>query len=722
MMMREKAPVTAASPLTMMFGSQQERSFVTLARVSLLVLFFTVVQTTVLAMADVAFEEEASPEDLCTAYCQEYHSPLACESFDITSNAGSSKDALRGELPIDIPACVVGCLESGMRFDGTRQDFQNADTIQCRRNHIRMQVQEKALANSDHCLHAMFLGRERCNPNDAGTIWFSSLHEMGESLFWNPNNPITFFNQLLPYGLAAVYEGAMRGRLQVEYPYVEIPSDGVVCRSPQDTRFRSVDGSCNSVDMPRMGATGTQFVQVLKPSEAHPDGLPDVEAVAEILKRPEAIGPERLAPFNQLCVNWIQMMTHDWFQHGDTNTTGNQVSHWWDGSQLYGSTAEQAASVRTAGGKLHLDENGEVDYDENAIPRTGFGSNWWAGLHVMHTVFVREHNYIVDQLEREYPGQYSAEEKYQLARLSVSALMAKIHTLEWTPTLLDNPVSSVGLNANWRGAEEAILDYGSRLELEAAYLVVGRYYVPHAGSRTETTVQTLYNTTFQMTEEFVSVYRMHPLLPDELMVGSENFTLNELSFKDARKLVESNTSQTLLQAFGEAPSHTLALRNYPRELYNLQKPGMPEPINLAAIDLLRDRERELPRYNDMRRQLLLEPLASIDDLTSDPEERLLLKSVYSDIEQVDLMVGSLVDQDRPAGACVFSLSRRLEFPVSVFSDCFFFPLSTTRLCFWYSSVPYFPCHGKQENLVRSLSHGRFQPRRLHRLGLQLCSR
>lgn len=52
---------------------------------------------------------------------------------------------------------------------------------------------------------------------------------------------------------------------------------------------------------------------------------------------------------------------------------------------------------------------------------------------------------------------------------------------------------------------------------------------------------------------------------------------------------------------------------------------------------------------DARRQLLLQPYKSIDDLTSDREERRLLKSVYSDIEQVDFMVGCLADKDRPEG-------------------------------------------------------------------------
>jgi Animal haem peroxidase len=137
--------------------------------------------------------------------------------------------------------------------------------------------------------------------------------------------------------------------------------------------------------------------------------------------------------------------------------TGNSVTHWWDGSMLYGSTQVQADSVRTVDGKLILDDDDEMAYVGNT-PRTGFSLNWWAGLHVMHTIFAREHNYIVEQLEIQYSGQYSVDEKFQIARLCVSALMAKIHTIEWTPTLLDNPGTQIGLNANWRGGEEVCLN------------------------------------------------------------------------------------------------------------------------------------------------------------------------------------------------------------------------------------------------------------------------
>lgn len=72
---------------------------------------------------------------------------------------------------------------------------------------------------------------------------------------------------------------------------------------------------------------------------------------------------------------------------------------------------------------------------------------------------------------------------------------------------------------------------------------------------------------------------------------------------------------------------------------------------MGAVDVLRDRERGVPRYNEFRRQFNLMPLASIDELTDDPQLRAQLKATYgtdaSAIERVDLLVGTLAEGTRP---------------------------------------------------------------------------
>ena len=58
------------------------------------------------------------------------------------------------------------------------------------------------------------------------------------------------------------------------------------------------------------------------------------------------------------------------------------------------------------------------------------------------------------------------------------------------------------------------------------------------------------------------------------------------------------------------------------------------------MDIFRDRERGVPRYNQFRRLLHKAPVKSFDELTDNPAWRKQLKTVYnSDLERVDLMTG-----------------------------------------------------------------------------------
>ncbi len=59
---------------------------------------------------------------------------------------------------------------------------------------------------------------------------------------------------------------------------------------------------------------------------------------------------------------------------------------------------------------------------------------------MMSTVFIREHNAICDALKADYPT-WTDEELFQRARLIIAALIAKIHTVEWTPAIIAHPTT-----------------------------------------------------------------------------------------------------------------------------------------------------------------------------------------------------------------------------------------------------------------------------------------
>jgi hypothetical protein len=124
---------------------------------------------------------------------------------------------------------------------------------------------------------------------------------------------------------------------------------------------------------------------------------------------------------NVLAACWIQFENHDWFSHGDNSPTDfievkleqgdpwggktmkiretrdpeaiakdtppayvNTATHWWDGSQIYGSSEERCRKLRTGdGGKLRIEDGrlpNEDDPELDGIDLTGFSDNYWAGL------------------------------------------------------------------------------------------------------------------------------------------------------------------------------------------------------------------------------------------------------------------------------------------------------------------------------------------------------
>ena len=114
---------------------------------------------------------------------------------------------------------------------------------------------------------------------------------------------------------------------------------------------------------------------------------------------------------------------------------------------MYGSDAERAAALRTfEGGQLKTSEGDLLPFNEDGLPNAGGTSadlflagdvraNEQVGLTAMHTLWVREHNRIAEQLASEQP-KASDEQLYQRARAIVIAEMQAITYNEFLPALL----------------------------------------------------------------------------------------------------------------------------------------------------------------------------------------------------------------------------------------------------------------------------------------------
>lgn len=302
----------------------------------------------------------------------------------------------------------------------------------------------------------------------------------------------------------------------------------------------------------------------------------------------------------------------------------------------------------------------------------GFPDNWTVGLSFLHNLFAREHDSFVDEFRRiaartpnadsglRNPSEPKKEIRYKdvtpdelfaAARLVVAAEIAKIHTTEWTPQLLYGEPLYKGMNANWSGllgtgdpevskalSNIVVKSFGKTTDAEKS----AQWYSVFAsgpgifglGSKVHGFDITKprytngglnhFGSPFNFPEEFVSVYRLHPLIPD---------LLEYRDIKDPNKIVskigvintfESRATDAMRSrgmanwglSFGRQRLGLLELHNSPLFLQNIKLPRLDTKtgqIDVAALDLIRDREHGVPRFNEFRRQYGLHQLTSFDD-------------------------------------------------------------------------------------------------------------
>jgi Animal haem peroxidase len=482
--------------------------------------------------------------------------------------------------------------------------------------------------------------------------------------------------------------------------------------APLDPRFlveRTADGTYNDLGDPAMGRAGARFGRNVPLDRTWPEKEP-----ALLSPDPRVVSRELLTrdPFvpatsvNALVAAWLQFMIRDWFSHGKgdpartwtielaeddpfpehpltilktiqdpTRPPGstdhpptylNSETHWWDGSSIYGTSPQEQQLVRTlADGKLKIGIEGRLPFDPAHDPTQEPG--FWLGMLMMHTVFALEHNAICDRLKADFP-QWTDEQLFQRARIINAALMAKIHTMEWTPAVISHPTTVKALRANWFGlAEERVHKLFGRIRDDE--VISG---IP--GSETDH-----YGVPYSLTEEFTAVYRMHPLVPDTFSLRAleddrslGEKTLRELAGPAALEIGTTMHMRDLLYSFGTEHPGLVCLHNFPRFLQEFQRPDG-HYLDLGATDILRIRELGVPRYCEFRRLLHLRAPASFEELTDNPEWAAQLRRVYGTVDRVDLMVGMYAEtlpqgfafSDTAFRIFVLMASRRLN------SDRFF---------------------------------------------------
>ena len=449
---------------------------------------------------------------------------------------------------------------------------------------------------------------------------------------------------------------------------------------PEEVRtVRTFDGAHNDLSDPKMGSVNSTFGRMMSANyQPNTFDLPDPILVSRELMFRKAFIPAR--SLNMIAAAWIQFQVHDWVNHprADLGTkedvvlplsdgrkwrntengpyddkmriAGNTMKHWapagypvfenittpwWDGSEVYGNEAEKAKSLRADNGRGALIrlEDGYLPDDADGLSVTGFNESWWLGLSMLHTLFAREHNVLCGELCSVYPD-WLPERIYHTARLIVSALIAKIHTVEWTPAILATKPIDVGLRANWYGAPKDWLSHLGLWLLDE-----------HALKGIPQTLPDHHTAPYSLTEEFAAVYRLHPLIPDdyEFLDFETGQSIRTCTFKDmqgrkAEPMLKVLRLHNTIYSFGVAHPGAITLHNYPSALQLLTRPNG-EIIDLSVVDIVRDRRRGVPRFNDFRQGLHKPRIRRWEDLNNDPETVRIMRDLYRDIDMVDTMVG-----------------------------------------------------------------------------------
>ena len=180
---------------------------------------------------------------------------------------------------------------------------------------------------------------------------------------------------------------------------------------------------------------------------------------------PEKCSPIRISktdPFWQnkkTCMNFARSLSSPGLKcELSTREQLNQITHWIDGSNIYGSTVEDAMYLRDSRGKLKISSQGR-NLNSNLPSCSGekkgkvtgcdvcgkrrndcffagdFRVNEQLNLIVLHTLFMREHNRIAAELTRLNP-RWSDDKIYQEARKINVAEYQHIIFKEWLPIII----------------------------------------------------------------------------------------------------------------------------------------------------------------------------------------------------------------------------------------------------------------------------------------------
>lgn len=441
--------------------------------------------------------------------------------------------------------------------------------------------------------------------------------------------------------------------------------------------YRSLDGSGNNPDAPRMGSTGMSLMRVAAPQ--YDDGIgepmprPNPRAVSNAVFAQPRPRPSR-AGVSDLFWMWGQFLDHDlsltssgepaepmpipvpagdpyfdpdgfgdqvipFFRSAYAHETGgdtglpraqvNELSAWIDASQVYGVGRRRAQALRRldGSGALRTSPGHMLPFNADGFPNHGgtldtlylagdVRANEHVGLTAMHTLWVREHNRKAREIRRASP-RLGEDEVYERARAWVGGLMQAITYTEFLPLLLGP--DALGEYAGW----DPTVDGTISQEFSTAAYRFGHTMVSPQLLRLRKNGR--------------------PVRDGHLTLQRAFFAPHEI---DRRTGIEPYLRGAAAQHAQELDTQVIdALRNF------LFGPPGSGGMDLVSLNIQRGRDHGLPDFNRVRRAYGLAPLRGFRELSPNTFVVQDIRSTYQRLEDLDLWVGGLAE-DHVRGAMV----------------------------------------------------------------------
>lgn len=310
----------------------------------------------------------------------------------------------------------------------------------------------------------------------------------------------------------------------------------------------------------------------------------------------------------------------------------NEITAWIDASCVYGSDAFRASWLRTfQNGKLKVSEGDLLPFNTESgefndpvyidaphmADDVGFASRLFVAgdvranenvlLTAYHTLFVREHNRLCDELILQHPD-WQDERIYQHARKIVGGILQKITFDEWLPAMGVNLAPYAGYDAT---ADPTIFNGFSG-----------------------------------------AAFRLgHTLLSGDILVmdaeGNERAE-GPLALRDAffnpTALIENGGLDPFFRGMGSQMQQQFDAKIVDDVRNFLFGPPGAGGTDLASININRGRERGLADFNSYRRALGLTPYNAFREICDDEAVVEALQSNYSSVDDIDPWVGMLAEQ------------------------------------------------------------------------------